>query len=251
MTDLEQKRIFLVATGNDQLAEYLENRISKGVRQTTIFRATDGIDALFKAENVFPHVLVIDPNLTKMNVFDLAQNLLRRKERLSIVFLSPIPDEDHFVDEVVTGQVQFLSSLEDENLLIGVMQKALDWVSNEAAMSYRLRFLPAGAMLLREGEKGDFVYLLKAGTLKAYKQDGESQVELGMIAPGEFVGEMAYINGEPRSANVVSITASELIEMPIGHLDMVLFSKPAWSKALMKTLSKRLKKSNEEKMSEE
>jgi hypothetical protein len=57
-------------------------------------------------------------------------------------------------------------------------------------------------------------------------------------------GEMAYINGEPRAANVIAEGPSELIEIPFERLDHVLFQKPMWSKALMRTLSKRLKNAN-------
>lgn len=205
------------------------------------------MEAIFKADNVFPHVLILDPNLAKMNAYDLADSLLRRKERLALIFLSPFPEEDHFIDEVVTGQVQYVDAISVEDILVSSLQKALDWVSSDGATSYRMRFFAPGDVIIREGEKGDFAYLVKAGHLKAFRMDGTKEIPFGEIQPGEFVGEMAYINGEPRSANVMCTTACELIEMPIGHLDTVLFSKPAWPKALMKTLSKRLKKSNEEK----
>ncbi|MDG0818097.1 cyclic nucleotide-binding domain-containing protein [Bdellovibrio svalbardensis] len=246
MTDPDQKRIFLIASANEKLIHFLDSSIKGNVQNVTIFTAADGIEALFKAENVFPHVLIIDPGIAKMNAFDLAGSLLRRKERLSVIFLSPVPETDHFVDEVVTGQVQYLTSLEDQHLVKNCFLKALDWVFAGTSTSYRLRFLNTGDILLREGAKGDYVYLVKTGSLRAYKNDGEKEIELGLIQPGEFVGEMAYINGEARSATVSCLTPCELIEMPIGNLDVVLFSKPAWSKALMKTLSKRLKKSNEE-----
>jgi CRP-like cAMP-binding protein len=55
---------------------------------------------------------------------------------------------------------------------------------------------------------------------------------------------MAYINGEPRSANVKATKDCELVEIPIHLLDHVLFMKPAWAKALMKTLSRRIKNAN-------
>ncbi len=251
MTDLEQKRIFLIAAANEKLCQFVEKTIKDNLQNVTIFTAADGIETLFKAENVFPHVLIVDPHLTKMNAFDLVSKLIDRKERLSVIFLSPVPETQYFVDEVVTGQVQYLTSFENNLTVVNCFSKALDWVFSGDSSSYRLRFLGAGDVLLRDGEKGDFVYLVKTGSLRAYKQEGDRETELGLIYPGEFVGEMAYINGEARSANVICITPSELIEMPIGSLDLVLFSKPAWAKALMKTLSKRLKISNEERASTE
>jgi CRP/FNR family cyclic AMP-dependent transcriptional regulator len=156
-------------------------------------------------------------------------------------------DEHLFMDEVVTGQVQFLSGTGKVAIFNNLVTRALNWVSHEDKSIYHLRFLAPQEQLIREGEAADFVYILKTGELKAYKTDGSEEVLLGKIHPGEFVGEMAYINGEARSANVMSLTDCELIEIPSASLDAVLFSRPAWSKALLKTLSKRLKNSNDEK----
>ena len=196
MTDLEQKRIFLIASGNEKLCQYLESFIKNAIQHATIFTAADGMEALFKADNVFPHVLIVDPNVLKVSAMDVVEKLIHRKERLAAIILHPIPETEHFVDEVVTGQIQFFSSLSDEKILANTVSKALDWVFSGTSSSYRLRFLAADEILLRDGEKGDFVYLVKMGTLKAYKNEGEKEVELGIIHPGEFVGEMAYINGE-------------------------------------------------------
>jgi CRP/FNR family cyclic AMP-dependent transcriptional regulator len=88
---------------------------------------------------------------------------------------------------------------------------------------------------------------LVKGQLRVVKRiEGGEPILLGMVQPGEFVGEMSYINGENRSADVISDLSAELIEIPFDRLDRVLFQKPAWSKALMRTLSKRLKAANKQ-----
>jgi CRP/FNR family transcriptional regulator, cyclic AMP receptor protein len=65
-----------------------------------------------------------------------------------------------------------------------------------------------------------------------------------MINGGEFIGEMSFINGEPRNANVKALEASDLIEIPNNLMNHILFTKPSWVKALMKTLSMRVKSAN-------
>jgi CRP/FNR family cyclic AMP-dependent transcriptional regulator len=55
---------------------------------------------------------------------------------------------------------------------------------------------------------------------------------------------MAYINKEPRSACIEALTDAQLIEVPIGLVDKILYKRPAWSRALLQTLSKRLKNAN-------
>lgn len=247
MAELENKRIFLVATSNPELNGQLEEAIKAHVQNATVFTATDGIEALRKSENVPPHVVVVDFQIPKMNAVDLTRKILDRKDRMAVIILSPSVDEHLFMDEVVTGQVQFLSGTGKVSVFNNLVTRALNWVSHEAKALYHLIFLSPGEQLIKEGESADFVYILKSGELKAYKNDPTGEIVLGTIVPGEFVGEMAYINGEARSANVKSTADCELIEIPSASLDAVLFSRPAWSKALLKTLSKRLKNSNDEK----
>jgi DNA-binding NarL/FixJ family response regulator len=250
MAGLETKKIFLVVTSSPGLNAQLEGTIKAHVQNATVFTATDGLEALFKCQNVPPHIIVVDSQIQKLSVVDLTYKILQRKDRAAIIIFAPSADEDRFIDEVVTGQVQFLSGVSQVDVFNNHITRALNWVAHEDKSIYHLRFLSPNEYLIKEGDKADFVYILKSGELKAYKSDGANHIFLGSIFPGEFVGEMAYINGEARSADVVSTTDSELIEIPSISLDAVLFSKPAWSKALLRTLSKRLKNSNEEKSSQ-
>ncbi|HEY8272776.1 MAG TPA: cyclic nucleotide-binding domain-containing protein [Pseudobdellovibrionaceae bacterium] len=247
MAELENKRIFLVVTPNAELNTQLEETIKAHVQNATVFTAVDGVEALFKCENVPPHVVVVDSQISKLSAVDLTYNILKRKDRAAVIILAPVADEDRFIDEVVTGQVQFLSGSGQVKVFNNHITRALNWVSHEDKSIYHLRFLSPNEYLIKEGETADFVYILKSGELRAYKTENANEILLGTIYPGEFVGEMAYINGEARSADVISITDCELIEIPSVSLDAILFSKPAWSKALLKTLSKRVKNSNEEK----
>ncbi|MBV2169949.1 MAG: cyclic nucleotide-binding domain-containing protein [Bdellovibrio sp.] len=247
MAELESKRVFLIASSKSDEAASMAKIVENHVLGATIFTASDGMETLFKSENVPPHVVILDSDIQKVAALDIAEKLIRKKEKIAVIIVSPLPDTEHFVDEVVTGQVHFLTRPTDQKTFLEHLTRAMNWIAHGDISGYRLRFLTANELLMRAGEKANSVFLVKRGLLKAYKQEGEMEVLLGEIKPGEFVGEMAYINGETRSANVMSLTECELIEIPNDCLDKVLFSKPAWSKALVKTLSTRLKHSNEEK----
>jgi CRP/FNR family cyclic AMP-dependent transcriptional regulator len=249
MSDTESKRVFLIATSSAETNRQLETLVRNHVQGATIFTAVDGTEAAFKCSNVPPNVVIIDYNIPKTSALDVTAKLIRRKERVAIIILSPLPDQEHFIDEVITGQVQFLSGTEKVKIFANHLTRALNWFADVEKSLYKMKFLGPTESLIKEGEKAEFVYLVKSGELKAYKKIGDKEVVLGKINAGEFVGEMAYINGEARSASVDAITACELIEIPSECLDAVLFSKPAWSKSLLKTLSKRLKTLNELKAS--
>lgn len=243
----DEKRIFVVASSDQTRLDYFADFITKSINNSLVFTALDGFEALFKMENAPPHVLLIDVNLSKLTELELATKVLHHPKlnETSVIIVSPLPDKEHFVDQVVTGQVQFLVDLEKESLIISCLTKALNRLVDNRDFSYRLKFLAPNEVLFKEGDDALSVFIVKRGQLQAFKGNLEDRKVLGTIAMGEFVGEMAHINSEPRSATVEAISNCELIEIPMGTLDIVLFSKPAWSKALVSTLSKRLKRTIE------
>src|SRR5262245_38390905 len=60
----------------------------------------------------------------------------------------------------------------------------------------------AGAVLFRAGDKGDAMYLIEQGTVRISVQAKEGhEVTLTELHRGDFFGEMALIDGKPRSAD--------------------------------------------------
>lgn len=243
----DDKRFFVVASSAQRRIDHFSKAISKNIHNSVVFTALDGFEAIFKMENTPPHVLLIDVNLPKLTEMELAEKVLHHPKlnETSIIIVSAIPDKENFVDQVVTGQVQFLTDVNDESHITACLTKALNRLVDNRDFSYKLKFLAPHEILFNEGQEAHSVFIVKRGELQAFKGDASSKKVLGNIQVGEFVGEMAHINGEPRSATVEALTNCELIEIPTGTLDVVLFSKPAWSKALVATLSRRLKRTNE------
>jgi CRP/FNR family cyclic AMP-dependent transcriptional regulator len=244
---LELRRKFLIGSPDAAVLARLSLMIETHVTKSMIFTAEDGINVLQKIENDPPHVLLIDAKIPKKSGLDVVESILKKDVELpAIIILSEIPDSEHFVDEVAIGRVQFISPSETETNVHAAVVRALNWIGKGNDLEFSLKFLAAGDVLIRKGDKADAVYILRSGNMEALVHEGALEVVLGQIGPQEFVGEMAYITGEARSADVVAKTDCELVEIPIGHLDRLLFQKPAWAKALMKTLTKRIKLSNQQ-----
>ena len=245
-TALNTKRIFLVGSSSPPQIESLVQSIRKHVSGCTIYSAVDGAETLAKAENDPPHVVVLGEDLAKIPRSKVVQSLLsmRAMEKSAFILLAPIPERDILVDEVAINKVQFIENPKNDQEMARCLARALNFLNNENGPEFRLRFLAPEDQLLREGDVGQTVYMVKRGSLRAYTQANGQEIHLGSIEPGDFVGEMAYINGEPRSASVSALSDCELIEIPSDHLDHVLFRKPGWAKALLKTLSKRVKRGN-------
>jgi hypothetical protein len=67
--------------------------------------------------------------------------------------------------------------------------------------------LPAGAVLIRQGEEGDRAYVVAEGEL-VVDTDGH---EIGRVGPGAVVGEIALLRSAPRMATVRALTPTRLL----------------------------------------
>ena len=84
------------------------------------------------------------------------------------------------------------------------------------ARSRRLRevTLPGGATLYEAGDPADEIFFLRSGRLGVTRHENGVSRFLGVIRPGEVVGEMAAISGTPHSAAVTALRDCELFSMP-------------------------------------
>jgi hypothetical protein len=71
----------------------------------------------------------------------------------------------------------------------------------------------AGQKLFSEGDFGDAMYILKQGVLEIFKKDLLGDVRIAEIRPGGLVGEMALVDGKPRSANVKAAESARLLSL--------------------------------------
>jgi NTE family protein len=85
-----------------------------------------------------------------------------------------------------------------------------------AALAAELEWfvLPGGATLFEYGDPSDALYVLKSGSLGAFKPDPSGALHLdGVVAAGETVGELGLIVDQPRSATVRALRDSELLRL--------------------------------------
>lgn len=112
-------------------------------------------------------------------------------------------------------------------------------------MSNDLLKLAAEDYLMREGEESNEMYYLASGTMAVFKRKGDKENQIGTIYSGELVGEMSFIDGEPRSASVKAIGDCELTVIPKEKLKSYLDGQPKWYRAMVQTLLDRLRRANQ------
>ena len=75
--------------------------------------------------------------------------------------------------------------------------------------------LTGGEPLFSAGDEADSLYLLRSGRLGVFRtEEGQQPYFVGVIRPGEPVGEMALIAGSAHTADVVALRDSEILALP-------------------------------------
>ncbi len=102
----------------------------------------------------------------------------------------------------------------------------------------------AGYVVCKEGEEADTMYVILDGRLRVFKEDERGhEVELAVRKEGEFVGEMALLDGEPRSATVVCLTPCRLFMLGRpAFMELLLGEEtPVMSLSFLTALVKRVR----------
>lgn len=98
----------------------------------------------------------------------------------------------------------------------------------------------AGDRIVSQGERGDALYIILAGTVRISRADktGEHK-DVARLGPGECFGEMALLAGTPRTADVTAITGLSLLRLSRGEFENLFNSNPSVSAHLSILLARR------------
>jgi len=110
----------------------------------------------------------------------------------------------------------------------------------------RDRAYPKNSVILFEDDPGDALYVVATGQVKVVLigEDGR-EVILSVMGPGEFFGEMSLLDDEPRSAHVIAMEDSSLVVVRREDFKSILAQSPAIALALLREMSRRLRRADE------
>ncbi len=109
------------------------------------------------------------------------------------------------------------------------------------------RKIPKDAIIFEEGTLGDYMYVIQEGQVKVAKmsEDGREKI-LEIHGPGQFFGEMALLDREPRSASVKTTQACLLLALSRQDFLALLSENPDLSLELIRELVRRVRETNEQ-----
>lgn len=105
-----------------------------------------------------------------------------------------------------------------------------------AADTDELTFEP-GEAVVREGELGETLFVVLEGEGKVVR--GSRKV--GTVLPGDFFGELAAIDAQPRSASVVAVTPLRVLRLFRRHLLTLLVNEPQITLKLLDGIVRRIR----------
>lgn len=70
-----------------------------------------------------------------------------------------------------------------------------------------------GAVLFRQGDSGDCLYLIQRGSVTVSRESGGKEAIISYVPAGNYVGEMALISNTPRSATIRAAVAVEALRL--------------------------------------
>ena len=109
-----------------------------------------------------------------------------------------------------------------------------------------LEVRPAGSVLFRKGEGGDAMYLIEGGRVRIHIRDREGEdVTLAELAGGDFFGEMAILDGKPRSASATVTEAARLAVLSREHFHAYVRRKPGLALGMLSAIAERLRHTDE------
>ena len=107
----------------------------------------------------------------------------------------------------------------------------------------RLRVAPfvRGETIMRQGTKGDWLYILTRGSAQVTvsSDDGGTSTTLATLSPGDFFGEMALLLDGRRFASVVAMTDCACYRLDRHDFTEILSRRPGVAEEIAETLARR------------
>jgi CRP-like cAMP-binding protein len=102
-----------------------------------------------------------------------------------------------------------------------------------------------GQLLFHEGETSKDLYIIQNGIVKIFKEIDGKQLPIALVHSGQFIGELSFFDGKPRSASAEAATDLKVIRLDAAKLDKEIKRLPSWLLVLIKSIADRMREADE------
>ena len=137
------------------------------------------------------------------------------------------------MDDDVVRQAPLFAALDDEAA-----------AALKATMT--TREVGRGEVLFTEGDPGDRLYIIVDGKIKLGRASGDGRENLlAILGPGEMFGELSLFDPGPRNATATAVADTSLLGVGSDDLATWLNGRPDVARQLLRSLARRLRRTNE------
>ncbi len=227
-THLVMARQNLAKTQDQILRDDINKNISDLLEEINGLRNKIGAYGMMYLRSMFPEDSLI------FNVFDLSQQRIQSQADLNkdrtLELSTKLTDRIEETKTINQLKQAFLFNELPEELLKGL-----------AGAVTRLK-LSSGDALFRKGDAGDSLFTIGKGRVKIVAQDSSgAELTINQCGPGEVVGEMSLFDQAPRSAGVIALEQSEVLELKRNSFLALIDRTPDVALSVIKGMSQRLR----------
>ncbi len=156
--------------------------------------------------------------------------LLETKRNQILKLMSSVPSVKQSIDQVFFLRVLKTSIFPNADAMF-----LAELVSNSKQQNFK-----KGEVFFNEGDEGDALYVILKGSAKISRKNSEGvDVAQTYVSAGNYVGEMALIGNEPRSATVSAAVPCETLSISKQYFDALLESNPETKSAVLQLVEER------------
>jgi CRP/FNR family transcriptional regulator, cyclic AMP receptor protein len=108
-------------------------------------------------------------------------------------------------------------------------------------MNPQTTVIKPGMHLFHENDRSRELYIIQSGSVKVYRTQNGREIELAIVGKGSVLGEMALIDGRPRSASAVALDICVAIMVDAESFHTRVKGVPAWLMTIVKMTSKKIR----------
>lgn len=108
-----------------------------------------------------------------------------------------------------------------------------------SGQAFPLWEIPAGQVIFREGDPGDFTIRIKSGRIEISKENQGSKKVLAELGPGDILGELAVFSDLPRTATATALEDTAVYLMRSAEVNAELDKLSPWVSQIIHALSNR------------
>jgi len=106
------------------------------------------------------------------------------------------------------------------------------------------RHADAGELIVAQGSDDANMFIIQSGAVEIRRHVGDDVVVLGRLERGNFFGEMSLLESLPRTADVVAVEPTVLVELGAGALLFRIRRDPTLAVEMLQKLSHRIRELN-------